>query len=134
METIDNMFHSDHENDHENDDLNDKQLGYESEVYSIDGEDDENNHSNRNIVKRGITRLAKFRREYGKPDGVKVSVTFDALNRLTGKNRALFSSFLGDLVREHIGVRILSWKKVDSEARDKMWDEITVHIYFFSTH
>jgi hypothetical protein len=131
METLDNMFHSDHENDHENDHLNDNQLGYESEVYSIDGEDDENNHSNRNIVKRGITMLAKFRREYGKPDGVKVSVTFDALNRLTGKNRALFLSFLGDLVHEHIGVRILSWKKVDSEARDKMWDEITVHIYFF---
>lgn len=134
METLDNnpdvMFHSDHENDH----LNDKHLGYESEVYSIDGEDDENNHSNTNIVKRGITRLAKFRGEYRKPDGIKVSVTFDALNRLTGKNIALFSSFLGDLVREHIGVRILSWKKVDSEARDKMWDEITLHIYFFSTH
>ncbi|GKB02117.1 hypothetical protein Tco_0830206 [Tanacetum coccineum] len=31
----------------------------------------------------------------------------------------------GDMVREHIGLKILSWKKVDSEARDKLCDEIT---------
>nr|GEU97524.1 hypothetical protein [Tanacetum cinerariifolium] len=88
-------------------------------------EDDENNHSNGNVVKRGITRLYKFRREYGKPDGIKLSVTFDALNRISGKHIALFLSFLRDMVREHIGLKILSWKKVDSEARDKLWDEIT---------
>ncbi|GJV03966.1 hypothetical protein Tco_1337535 [Tanacetum coccineum] len=29
------------------------------------------------------------------------------------------------MVREHIGLKIPSWKKVDSEARDKLWDEIT---------
>ncbi|GJV79255.1 hypothetical protein Tco_1515125 [Tanacetum coccineum] len=57
-------------------------------------------------------------REYGKPDGIKLSVTFDALNRISGKHRALFSSFLGDMVREHIGLKILSWK-------DKLLDEIT---------
>ncbi|GJX09920.1 hypothetical protein Tco_0199779 [Tanacetum coccineum] len=33
---------------------------------------------------------------------------------ISGKHRALFSSFLGDMVREHIGLKILSWKKVDS--------------------
>ncbi|GJR61622.1 hypothetical protein Tco_1503784 [Tanacetum coccineum] len=90
-------------------------------------EDDENNHSNGNVVKRGITRLYNFRREYGKPDGIKLSVTFDALNRISGKHRSLFSSFLGDMVREHIGLKILSVKKVDSEARDKLWDEITTY-------
>ncbi|GJU65051.1 hypothetical protein Tco_1246886 [Tanacetum coccineum] len=86
--------------------------GYQSEEYFDEvQEDDENNHSNGNVVKRGITRLYKFRREYGKPDGIKLSVTFDALNRISGKHRALFSSFLGDMVREHIGLKILSWKK-----------------------
>ncbi|GKB64875.1 hypothetical protein Tco_0921061 [Tanacetum coccineum] len=65
--------------------------------------------------------------EYGKPGGVKLSVTFDALNRISGKHRALFSSFLGDMVREHIGLKILAWNKVGSEARDKLWDEITVN-------
>ncbi|GKD52054.1 transposase, Ptta/En/Spm, transposase, Tnp1/En/Spm-like protein, partial [Tanacetum coccineum] len=109
------------DNDNENDDL-----GYHSEEYFDEAqEDDENNHSNRNLVKRGITRLYKFHREYGKPDGIKLSVTFDALNRISGKHKALFSSFLGDMVREHIGLKILSWKKVYSEARDKLWDEIT---------
>ncbi|GJX59330.1 hypothetical protein Tco_0290720 [Tanacetum coccineum] len=44
---------------------------------------------------------------------------------ISGKHRALFSSFLGDIVREHIDLKILSWKKVDSKARDKLWDEIT---------
>ncbi|GJZ54462.1 hypothetical protein Tco_0609347 [Tanacetum coccineum] len=87
-------------NEIENDDL-----GYHSEEYFDDAhEDDENNHSNGNVVKRGITRLYKFRMEYGKPGGVKLSVTFDALNRISGKHRALFSSFLGDMVHEHIAI------------------------------
>ncbi|GJX47313.1 hypothetical protein Tco_0272503 [Tanacetum coccineum] len=82
-----------YDNDNENDNL-----GYQSEEYFDEvQEDDENNHSNGNVVKRGITRLYKFRREYGKPDGIKLSVTFDALNRISGKHRALFSSFLGDM-------------------------------------
>ncbi|GJU26676.1 reverse transcriptase domain-containing protein [Tanacetum coccineum] len=86
---------------------------------------DGTNHSDLKLVKRGITRLYKFRMEYGKPGGIKIKVTFDALNRVSGLHRALFLSFLGDLVREHIGLKILSWKKVDKESRDKLWDEIT---------
>ncbi|GJY82192.1 transposase, Ptta/En/Spm, transposase, Tnp1/En/Spm-like protein [Tanacetum coccineum] len=116
METqaIDDQAHLanyDNDNEIENDDL-----GYHSEEYF---------YTNGNVVKRGITRLYKFRMEYGKPGGVKLSVTFDALNRISGKHRALFSSFLGDMVREHIGLKILAWNKVGSEARDKLWDEIT---------
>ncbi|GKF02006.1 hypothetical protein Tco_0028929 [Tanacetum coccineum] len=111
--------------DNENDDM----LGYESEKYSDDedahrtnhDEDaDETNHLDLKLVKRGITRLYKFRKEYGKPGGIKIKVTFDALNRVSGLHRALFSSFLGDLVREHIGLKNLSWKKVDKESRDKL--------------
>ncbi|GKE40763.1 hypothetical protein Tco_1464168, partial [Tanacetum coccineum] len=41
------------------------------------------------------------------------------------KTQSIVFEFLGDLVREHIGLKILSWKKVDSKARDKLWDEIT---------
>ncbi|GKA79718.1 transposase, Ptta/En/Spm, transposase, Tnp1/En/Spm-like protein [Tanacetum coccineum] len=118
---LDPKVNYDNDNDIDN-------LGYESEVYLDDEEEeeeDENNHSNGNVVKRGITRLSKFHMEYGKPDGIKLSVTFDALNKISGSHKALFSSFLGDLVCEHIGLKILSWKKVGSEARDKLWDEIT---------
>ena len=120
-----NQDHLDN-SDNENDQLN---LGYESEHYSDEGEEPENNLQVY-VKKRGITRLSKFRAEYQKPNVEKLSLTFNALNRITGKHRSLFASFLGDLVREHVGVRILSWKKVDSESRDKMWDEITVHIYY----
>nr|GEY72762.1 hypothetical protein [Tanacetum cinerariifolium] len=86
-----------YDNDNENDNL-----GYLSEEYFDEvQEDDENNNSNENVVKRGITRLYKFCKEYGKSDGIKLSVTFDAL----------FLSFLGDMVRKHIVLKILSWKK-----------------------
>ncbi|GKD66961.1 hypothetical protein Tco_1309069 [Tanacetum coccineum] len=96
-----------YDNENENDDL-----GYRSkEYFDKADEEDGNNHSNGNVVKRGITRLYKFRREYGKPDRIKLSVTLDALNRISGKHIALFSSFLGDMVHEHIGLKILSWKK-----------------------
>ncbi|GKB33655.1 hypothetical protein Tco_0873056 [Tanacetum coccineum] len=102
-----NLVNYDNENENEIDDL-----GYQSEEYIEDAhEDDENNHSN-GYAKRGITRLCKFRREYGKPDGVKLSVTFDALNRISGKHIALFLSFLGDMVREHIGMKSLLNKKL----------------------
>ncbi|GKE29754.1 hypothetical protein Tco_1445138 [Tanacetum coccineum] len=87
-----NLVYYDNENENEIDDLR-----YQSEEYIEDAhEDDENNHSN-GYAKRGITRLCKFRREYGKPSGVKLSVTFNALNRISGKHRALFSSFLRDM-------------------------------------
>ncbi|GJS31526.1 hypothetical protein Tco_0492146 [Tanacetum coccineum] len=94
-QAIDDQDHLvNYDNDNENDDLE-----YRSDEYFDEGDDeDENNHSNVNVVKRGITRLYKFRREYGKPDGIKLSVTFNALNRISGKHRALFSSFLGDMV------------------------------------
>nr|GEV73132.1 hypothetical protein [Tanacetum cinerariifolium] len=58
--------------DNENDDM----LGYESEKYSDDEDADETNHakdadgtnhSDLKLVKKGITRLYKFRKEYGKP-------------------------------------------------------------------
>ncbi|GKA28369.1 hypothetical protein Tco_0714537 [Tanacetum coccineum] len=95
-----------YDNDNDNDDL-----GYESEVYLDKEEEDGNNHSDGNVVKRGITRLSKFRREYGKPNGIKLSVTFDALNRILGSQRALFSSFLGDLIREHIAAAKMARSK-----------------------
>ncbi|GKE69847.1 hypothetical protein Tco_1527919 [Tanacetum coccineum] len=111
--------------DNENDDM----LGYESEKYS-DDEDadgtnhaqdaDGTNHSDLKLVMRGITRLYKFRKEYGKPGGIKIKVTFDTLNRVLGLHKALLLSFLGDLVRKHLGLKILSWKKVDKESRDKL--------------
>ncbi|GJW56717.1 transposase, Ptta/En/Spm, transposase, Tnp1/En/Spm-like protein [Tanacetum coccineum] len=122
-----NLVNYDNENENEIDDL-----GYQSEEYiELRHEDDENNHSN-GFAKRGITRLCKFRKEYGKPDGVKLSVTFDELNRISGKHRALFSSFLGDMVREHIGLKILSWKKVGSEARNNYGMKYGTHILFLN--
>ena len=111
--------------DHEGDDVN--TIHYEDEEYR--SSDDEEN-ANRSVKSnRGITRLSKFRRLHGNPGQVKHKVTFDALNRVAGLNRALFLTFLGDVVRDHIGLKVLSWKKVNKESRQKLWAEITVHIY-----
>ena len=104
-------------------------LQYEEEHHNSSDEENDN-QLNRPRSDRGRTRLSKFHDQYGKPGQVKHKVTFDAFNRVTGLNRPLFSSFLGDLVREHIGLKVLSWKKVDKESRQKLWDEITVHIYY----
>ncbi|GJZ96141.1 hypothetical protein Tco_0668475 [Tanacetum coccineum] len=95
-------------------------IGYiqSGEVFDEVLEDDENNHLNGNVVKRGITRLYKFRREYGKPDGIKLIVTFDALNRIPGKHRALFSSFLGYMVVAFIGFEDSYLKTVDSGKQE----------------
>nr|GEZ91385.1 hypothetical protein [Tanacetum cinerariifolium] len=80
--------------------------GYESEKYSDDEDADGTNHAedadgtnhlDLKLVKRGITKLYKFHREYGKLGGIKINVTFDALNRVSGLHRALFSSLLRDL-------------------------------------
>ncbi|GKD10974.1 transposase, Ptta/En/Spm, transposase, Tnp1/En/Spm-like protein [Tanacetum coccineum] len=119
----DDLVNSDNENGY----------GYESEKYSNAEDEDGTNSSDHKLVKRGITRLCKFRMTYGKPGLVKLKVTFDALNRVSGLHRALFSSFLGDLVREHIGLKILCWKKVKKESRDKLWDEITRYFDVDST-
>ena len=115
--------------DNEHDDNN---IDYESEKYSDEEDLDApgTNQSDRILAKRGITRLYKFRMKYGNPSGIKLKVTFDALNRVSGLHRALFSSFLGDLVREHIGLKNLSWRNVNKEERDKLWTDITVHIYY----
>nr|GEZ90571.1 hypothetical protein [Tanacetum cinerariifolium] len=68
--------------DNENDDM----LGYESENYSDDEDADETNHakdadgtnhSDLKLVKRGITRLYKFRKEYSNPGGIKIKRYFN---------------------------------------------------------
>ncbi|GJV73975.1 hypothetical protein Tco_1493970 [Tanacetum coccineum] len=98
-------------------------LGYESEVYLDEEEDeDETNHSNGNVVKRGITRLSKFRKEYGKPDGIKLCVSFDALNRISGKHKALFLSFLGDMGHMHWVVVALRVSCYDTSMTGDNWE------------
>ena len=79
--------------------------------------------------KRGMTRLPKLKTEYVNSGGKK-SVRFDELGKFTGKNNAVFVSYLGDLVREKVGLSALCWKKVKPEMKDKLWEEITVNIFF----
>ena len=76
------------------------------------------------VVKRDITRLHKFHNEHGKR--VETPLTIDDMGRISGKNRAVFSSFLGYPICECIGLKVLSWKKVELLARDDVLSEITI--------
>ncbi|KAJ0588323.1 hypothetical protein HanIR_Chr04g0173271 [Helianthus annuus] len=76
--------------------------------------------------KRGLTWLPKMRTTFTNSGGKKHKVTFDELEKFSGEYRSEFSSFLGDLVREHVGFRFLAWKTVPTEVKDKLWEEITV--------
>nr|GEV46675.1 hypothetical protein [Tanacetum cinerariifolium] len=76
-------------------------LGYELEVYlDEDEEEDENNHSNGNVVKRGITRVTQ-------------SIVVQCLKSTFERSRLIKEHGIrhGDLVHEHIVLKILSWKK-----------------------
>ncbi|GKC61211.1 hypothetical protein Tco_1088809, partial [Tanacetum coccineum] len=91
---IANLVNYDNENENEIDDL-----GYQSEEYIEDAhEDDENNHSN-GYAKRGITRLCKFRREYGKPGCVEKFWCFRGYFDVHLTVRKLVMSRLGQLLR-----------------------------------
>lgn len=101
-----------------------EEMGYESEEEEVNRDEDGELILYTTVVKRGITRLHKFRNENGK--GVKIRLLIDDMGRISGSNRAVFASFFGDLVRERIGLTVLSWKKVLQPARDDLWSEITV--------
>ncbi|KAL6536091.1 hypothetical protein OROHE_012935 [Orobanche hederae] len=62
----------------------------------------------------------------------------DEIDTLTGEDEGLDEGlediieipkarrgFLGDLVREHVGFRYLSWKTVPVEIKHKLWDQVT---------
>ncbi|KAL4592064.1 hypothetical protein LXL04_005044 [Taraxacum kok-saghyz] len=74
--------------------------------------------------KRGLTRLPKVRTEHTNSGGRKKHVKFDEIGRFTGKYRAQFPSFWGDLVREKVGLSVHNWRNVTKEVRDKLWEEI----------
>ncbi|CAI9295060.1 unnamed protein product [Lactuca saligna] len=80
--------------------------------------------------KRGMTRLPKLKTEYVNSGGKK-RVRFDEFGRFTGKNNAVFVSYLGDLFREKVGLSAHCWKKVKPEMKDKLWEEIT---RYFEVH
>lgn len=75
--------------------------------------------------KRGLTRMFKLKNACGST-GKKKRARIDDLGRFKGKYRSNFVSFLGDLVRDKVGLSVLNWKQVKQDKRDYLWNEITV--------
>lgn len=104
----------------------------EEEESSEEGESEKEEgkpEQQKNVVKskRGLTRLPKLRTRFTNSGGKRHEVEFDSLGRLTGEYISEFTSFLGDTVREHVGLRFLTWKEVPKEVKAKLWDKITVN-------
>ncbi|KAL6583134.1 hypothetical protein OROMI_005212 [Orobanche minor] len=126
------IFQMEEDQDHERNisDSNDED-GSDSNSNDSDGVTDAEQELQNTVTikkkkKRGLTRLPKLRTAYTNSGGKKHRVKFDQLERFTGKYRAEFPSFLGDLVREKVGISVFNWKDVKKEVRDKFWEEITV--------
>ncbi|KAL4565178.1 hypothetical protein LXL04_029263 [Taraxacum kok-saghyz] len=93
--------------------------------YNDSDQDNQLPRAQRPNRKRGMTRLPRLRTDYTRSGGRKKLVEFDNLGRFSGKYRALFVSYLGDLVRQKVGLRVFSWKAVEPEERVKLWQQIT---------
>ncbi|CAI9259284.1 unnamed protein product [Lactuca saligna] len=51
----------------------------------------------------------------------------DKFDYTSGKYRSQLPSYLGDLVRERVGVSVFNLKNVTKEVKEKLWEEITVN-------
>ncbi|KAL4590727.1 hypothetical protein LXL04_003668 [Taraxacum kok-saghyz] len=124
--------------EHEMEDINDgiqvfgsdTEDGYDNSSDDLDSNTDSEQEIQTTVArkskrKRGLTRLPKVRIEHTNSGGRKKHVKFDEIGRFTGKYRAQLPSFLGDLVREKVGLSVHNWRNVTKEVRDKLWEEIT---------
>lgn len=110
---------SDHSVDSENDDERIMDIG-ENQITSTEN----------SKPTRGLTRMFELKNAYSNT-GRKKRIKFDDLGRFKGKYRSKFISFLGDLVREKVGFRVLNWRKVTTQTKDYLWAEITVNFLLF---
>ncbi|CAI9284743.1 unnamed protein product [Lactuca saligna] len=89
------------EDQNDGSDLDDSEHEDTSDYTSNDS--NSNTDTTKKTRKRGLIRLPKFARKY----------------------RSQLPSYLGDLVRERVGVSVFNWKKVAKEVKEKLWEEIT---------
>lgn len=111
------------EDQYDGSDLDDSE--HEDRYDYTSSDSDSNNETRKKTRKRGLTRLPKLRTEHTNSGGRKKRVKFDEFGRFAGKYRSQLPSYLGDLVRERVGVSVFNWKKVTKEVKEKLWEEIT---------
>ncbi|CAL9238612.1 unnamed protein product, partial [Arabidopsis halleri] len=70
--------------------------------------------------RRGPTKMRKV----AKDPQDRVEVSFTELGEHVGPGSVTLSSFLGAIVREHVPVTLDDWRKLDSQTKDTLWEEI----------
>ncbi|CAI9260649.1 unnamed protein product [Lactuca saligna] len=69
---------------------------------------DRHTETTKKIRKRGLIRLPKLQTEHTNSDGRKKRLKFDEFGRFAGKYKSQLTSYLGDLVRERVGVSVFN--------------------------
>ncbi|CAE5959401.1 unnamed protein product [Arabidopsis arenosa] len=70
--------------------------------------------------RRGPTKMRKV----AKDPQDRVEVSFTELGEHVGPGSVTLSSFVGAIVREHVPVTLDDWRKLDSQTKDTLWEEI----------
>ncbi|KAI3878602.1 hypothetical protein MKW98_027907 [Papaver atlanticum] len=92
----------------------------ESSEYLDTGDPKNKIESKENNV-RGLTRLKKLIFFW---NGQICVIEFDKLGHFKWKYKFEISNYMGVIVRRDVGLRHLNWKKVKTELRDKLWEEL----------
>lgn len=77
---------------------------------------------------RGVCAMYKVLSR--KSRGKKLKITYNERGVPNGMNRAKLQSYIGMLARNMVPIDLPSWPKVDSELKDKIWNDVQV-VYKF---
>ncbi len=65
---------------------------------------------------------------YMESGGKKISLQFNDEDVPIGESAKQFASFMGGLVRREVGLRFVDWKIVPMEAKENLWNQLTVRV------
>ena len=63
-----------------------------------------------------------------KAQGKKIKVRYDTIGIPIGPTRSKVQSYIGMLARTMVPIDIPTWPKVDPELKQKLWEDLEVHI------
>lgn len=114
-----------------NNNEDDEQLAVRTVVHNADSDvqqtiatSTESNKKKNNGAVRGVCAMHKVVMK--KAQGKKLKVSCNRLGVPVGDTRHTLQSYVGMLARTMVPIDILSWPKVDSDLKEKIWSDIQV--------
>lgn len=122
-EQLESLFDDDMQSEYDANEYEDNKNAEVSSESDGNSDKEESTQTEINIKpprRRELTKLAKTRSNFVYYDCKGKCVKVDRCRRLKGKYMSEFPSFLGDLVRERVGLSVTGWKKVSKEFKYKL--------------